>query len=120
MPTTPASSFVRRPTPASRRAFTLTELMISVALALLLLVGINQVFKTTSTTVGTSYATLEGMRTQLALDNVLTPDFNKAVDNSEQPFIRIHSESITQYTDANEAKADPFNDVTQVDLDGDG
>lgn len=105
---------------ARRRAFTLTELMISVAIALLLLIGINQVFKSTSQTVGTTYATLEGTRKQLAIDTALTPDIDKAVTNTEQPFILIHSESLTQYWDANDANSDKDNDVTTVDLDGNG
>ena len=66
MPTTQHTIFRPRRT----TGFTLTELMISVALALLLLVGINQVFKTTSQTVGTSYAALEGARKQVSIDNV--------------------------------------------------
>ena len=45
-----------RPPNQPRRAFTLIEVMISIALVLILVLGINQVFKLTSDTVGAGQA----------------------------------------------------------------
>jgi hypothetical protein len=96
--------------------------MISVALALLLLVGINQVFKTTAQTVGTSYAALESVRKQTSINNVFDRDFEAAsnVGNTSQPAILITSRAVAQFWEAGEATADPDGNVLTLDLDDDG
>ncbi len=66
----------------SRRGFTLVELMISVALALVLLLGINQVFKITGDTVGAGQTLSEATRDARAAVAVMTSDFHNFASNS--------------------------------------
>lgn len=99
-----------------RRAFTLVELMVSVALALLLLVGVNQVFKTTTATVGTGYATSQVMRSHMAAEKVFARDFEKAVPAGQMPSILIHSEQIYAYRDRNDLASDRDGNIATIDL----
>lgn len=71
----------RRPLPpgrtsAGRRAFTLTEILIALALTALLLVGISRIFGITSTTISSGQALSKAMRQQKAIQTSLSSDIN--------------------------------------------
>src|SRR5947209_20458033 len=70
-PIRPAAARQRR-----RAGFTLVELMVSIALALLLVIGINAVFKMSSDTVGTGMQMGEITRQFRTVDKVLGNDLD--------------------------------------------
>jgi prepilin-type N-terminal cleavage/methylation domain-containing protein len=74
-----------------RHAFTLIELMVSIALALLLMYGISRVFSITSQTVGANQGISEHARDARAAQAVFAQDFGSAV-TLEAPFMVIHSQ----------------------------
>ena len=103
----PVSSSIRRP------GFTLVELMISIALSLLLIVGINAIFRTTADTVGVSQATLSGTRDLRNSFDALNSDFNGFMSQSSQPAFVIYSQNNIAFRDANDQKsADPAYAIT--------
>jgi len=61
------------------RGFTLVELMVSIAIALLLILGINVVFKTTAQTVGAGNSALEASRDARTVMASLLADLNQCV-----------------------------------------
>ncbi len=71
--------------PRSRAAFTLVELMISIALALLLILGVNQVFTYTTSAVGAGEAINSGLRTGRAVQGTLAADFDGIVGSGSGP-----------------------------------
>jgi prepilin-type N-terminal cleavage/methylation domain-containing protein len=71
-------------------AFTLVELMIAVALMLLLMVGINLVFRMTGEAVGAGQALSEKTRDAQAAQAVMYRDFSNAVVQNS-PCIILHS-----------------------------
>lgn len=79
-----------------RRAFTLVELMISIALVLILLVGINQVFKMTTDTVGAGQAINAASRDLRGAQSVFFNDLHGAVTSNPPAFI-IRSEQTTAF-----------------------
>lgn len=115
-----------------RRAFTLIELMISIALVLILMIGINQVFKVTGQAVGTTQAIAEGVRGARAVQSCFEDDL-KSIVTREAPFMIIRSQRIAAFRN----RADEAGDgdyvpaptatpaqidqaIRTVDLDGDG
>ena len=68
---------MRNPTPRRRppAGFTLTEVMIALAMTALLLIGISKIFAITSTTISTGQAAAKAMRSQRAIQQVLSNDF---------------------------------------------
>jgi type II secretory pathway pseudopilin PulG len=76
----------RPPTPRSRHAarpaFTLVELMISIALALMLIYGIAQVFKMSGDTIGAQQALSSSVRDQRAASPTFIEDFRNSVPDS--------------------------------------
>lgn len=58
-----------------RTGFTLTEILIALALVSFLLVGVSYIFTATSTTISTGQATSAGLRTQRAIQQILSNDF---------------------------------------------
>lgn len=76
----------------SRTAFTLTELMISIALALLLIIGVNVVFKATSDTLSAGQAVAQANRNEQAMHTVLADDMRSLVLPEEAPFLFIRSQ----------------------------
>ncbi|HZZ43440.1 MAG TPA: prepilin-type N-terminal cleavage/methylation domain-containing protein [Tepidisphaeraceae bacterium] len=96
-------------TPASRSAaaFTLIELMISMALALLLLLGVNYVFRTTQQTVSTGMALSTALRSQNSVADVIRNDFQSVVSSDSMPALVIHSNSVYAFQDANDQHTDP-------------
>jgi prepilin-type N-terminal cleavage/methylation domain-containing protein len=71
----------RQPRPTARPAFTLVELMISIALVAFLILGVNQVFLYTSQAVGAGLAINDAVRSGRAIQQALGTDFAAAVPN---------------------------------------
>ncbi|MCC6422202.1 MAG: prepilin-type N-terminal cleavage/methylation domain-containing protein [Phycisphaerales bacterium] len=115
---------------ARPRAFTLVELMVAIALVLILLVGINQVFKMTTDTVGAGQAINAASRDLRGAQSVFFNDLHGAV-TSNPPVFMIRS----QQTPAFRNQADQLGDrdynqtdtyanriaqILSIDLDNDG
>src|SRR5687767_6660927 len=109
-----------------RRAFTLIELMISIALVLLLMIGINQVFKVTGEAIGTNQAVSTGVRDGRAVQNVMASDF--AAWSAQSPGIIIRSERVSAFRNKADEAQDrdwmrgPTEEQSKrtVDIDGNG
>jgi type II secretory pathway pseudopilin PulG len=108
-----------------RRGFTLTELLISVGLALLVLYGINRVFTATTTTIGTGQALSDANRSLLAAHTQFVNDIEGyggvagtgMLDTANQPLIVIRNQEINMWMDAADyandtTPGDPFDEVT--------
>src|SRR4051794_34000201 len=96
--TTKPSKRSARSSGAGRMAgFTLVELMISIAMVLILLIGVNQIFKMSADTVGSGMATSEGMRNLRAVRTALTNDLTQMTSPSAAPFLIIHNQLIPAY-----------------------
>src|SRR3954471_18410931 len=77
---------------AGRRAFTLIEVMISIALVLALIIGINQVFKVAADTVGTGQALSAKVRDARAVQHVFFDEISHiSIRSDECPFLIIDS-----------------------------
>jgi hypothetical protein len=109
----------------SRTAFTLTELMISIALVLVLIIGVNRVFKYTTDTVGTEAAISSAMRDIRAGERTLRHDFDAMVSSSEQPAIiitthlqyafRNQQDQLTDLDNDPRTDVDPLNPTGTID-----
>ena len=77
-----AAAAAARPRRPRRRAFTLVELMISIALALMLIYGISQVFKLSGDTVGANQAVSTMTRDFRAAQATLVEDFRNSLADS--------------------------------------
>lgn len=112
---------------SARRGFTLTEMVISVALVLMLIYGINRVFEITGKTVGTGQALASANRDVRAARHVLESDF-AGILADEAPFMTLRSSRVTAFRNREDMETDldfdPANPaesrVLTVDLDGDG
>lgn len=102
-----------------QRAFTLVELMVAVALVLLLILGINEVFRLTSQTVGAGQSLSTALRDQRAVRSILSEDFNNVAPDA--PAFIITNQAITAFRDSQDrlASVDPT-DPRKIDLNGDG
>ncbi len=72
----------------SRKAFTLIELMIAVAMVVLLLLGINAIFRMASDTVGLGQTVLEKSRDARSARTIMEDDFRHLVKNAPLMYIR--------------------------------
>ncbi|HZN67471.1 MAG TPA: prepilin-type N-terminal cleavage/methylation domain-containing protein [Tepidisphaeraceae bacterium] len=107
----------RRPG-ASPPGFTLMELMVSIALVLIVILGVNTVFRITSDTVNQGMALGAASRDHRALITVLNGDLQAgAFDNG--PCLIIRSERMAAFRDAVEAQADRDGNAMTLDFDGD-
>src|SRR5438552_6210765 len=92
------------------RAFTLVELMVSIALALILMIGINYIFKATSQTVSTGFALSSVTRQQRSVNRVLDDDFDFEgkgyIATKDMPCIIIWSERVAAFRDRNDMNTD--------------
>jgi prepilin-type N-terminal cleavage/methylation domain-containing protein len=86
--------------------FTLIELMISIALVLLLMVGINQVFKVTGETVGTSQTIADGVRDARAVQSVMADDMAHMLTGRDSPCMIIRSERTAAFKDRKDELGD--------------
>src|SRR5215203_3085946 len=75
-----------------QRGFTLIEVMISIFLVLLLIVGINQAFKVVSQTVGAGQSLSSKARDSFTVQSALTQEIGRAlVHDDTAPFLIIAS-----------------------------
>src|SRR5688500_5871632 len=102
----------RLPTPRTHApgGFTLAELMISIALVLLLMLGINRVFQVTGEAVGTNAALSTAVRDGRAAQAVFSADFNAFALDS--PAIIIRSERVSAFRNKADAEGDRDYDPT--------
>jgi hypothetical protein len=80
--------------------------MISLALALLLILGVNMVFRATSDTIGTGFALSAVTRNHRAAQNTIARDFDAAVPLSEMPMMIIQSEQRFAFRNRQDEEAD--------------
>jgi prepilin-type N-terminal cleavage/methylation domain-containing protein len=99
-----------------RRAFTLIELMISIALVLILIIGINQVFSITSQTVGAGQAHSNIVRDMRAVQQVFVDDFRSYA--SDGPALIIKCEQMWSFLSARDAQGDRNNQSDNWDVTG--
>jgi len=92
-----------------RNAFTITELLISIAIALILIFGIATVFRMTGETIGMGMAMSSTTRDQRAAQTVLASDF-KGLKNTN-PGLVIWSGQTYGYLDSATRDQDPTRDA---------
>lgn len=81
--------------------FTLTEVMIAVALVLVLIVGVAQIFQMTSTTVSSGQALQALTRDARAAEATLSNDVQSMVTHTDQPALIIWNQRHAEFLDAN-------------------
>lgn len=110
----------RRCAPSSLvRAFTLIELMLSIALVLLLMIGVNSIFKTTGDAVGAGQRLGDATRGQQALQSVFAQDLASALQ--DPPVFWITNEQVYMYTNWDDYRANSQGeDPWYVDLNANG
>ncbi|HWE96926.1 MAG TPA: prepilin-type N-terminal cleavage/methylation domain-containing protein [Tepidisphaeraceae bacterium] len=103
--------------------FTLIELMVSIAIALLLILGVNQVFKISSETAGQGQALSTINRDNRAIQNTLAVDLKNLVpvagagsQTADGPFFIIDSRMVAAFRNARDLAgagdpADPLHDL---------
>ncbi len=79
--------------PLARRAFTLAELMISVAIALLLIIAINEIFRRTTQVISAGQSIGTAVRDQRAVRQVMQSDFDAIVVEGA-PFLSLRMQSV--------------------------
>jgi prepilin-type N-terminal cleavage/methylation domain-containing protein len=100
----------RHPTAATpRRGFTLIEVMISIALVLIVILGVNQVFSLTSQAVGAGQAVSEINRNARNAQAIMFADL-AAADFESAPFFLIRGTTIAAFRN----RADQLNDLDYV------
>src|SRR2546423_183573 len=102
-----------------RAAFTLIELMISIAIVLILMLGINFVFSMSTRTISTGMALSTIGRDLRNARKVMQADFDNAVGAKEMPAVMIHSEHVYAWRDKQDKLADADNIPATYDVDGD-
>lgn len=119
--TPPGSSPVpARATAVHRTGFTLIELMVSIAMVLLLVLGINAVFQAATRTTSSGQALSSVMRDQRSMERRLSADFRAMAGLDRMPCITIHSRIQAAFNDPADMQADRDGNPLTIDLDGDG
>src|SRR5947207_5832149 len=113
------ATFSRR---SPRLAFTLVELMVSIALALILMLGINYIFKATSQTVSTGFALSAVTRQQRSVNRAFDDDFDFEgkgyITTKDMPCIVIFNEQVPAFRDRNDMNTDSDTDPMTIDVNG--
>src|SRR5688500_5594376 len=112
-----AFHFSPRPRPC-RPGFTLVELMISVAIVLVLMLGINYVFSTSAKTISTGIAVTGVTREIRGARKVFDNDFRAAVKPEEMPAIIIQNEMVYAWKDKRDQLTDADGNPATFDVDG--
>jgi prepilin-type N-terminal cleavage/methylation domain-containing protein len=110
----PSIAFTRNSQPATRNSgFTLIELMISLALVLILIVGINFVFRSATDAVGAGQALNQINSDAQSTQPVLFNDLNNVA--KPPPLFIISSQFVTQFLNADDAKTSSDPNVIPID-----
>ncbi len=104
----------------SARAFTLTELMIAIALVIILAVGVAQVFQMTSQTVSSGQALQTLTRDARAAESVFSNDIQSMVTHTDQPALIIWSQRHGAFLNEHDRLSDEDGDPMTIDLNEDG
>ena len=91
---------------SARPGFTLIELMISVAIVLVLMLGINYVFSMSGGTISHGMALSSVGRDMRNARRVMQSDFSNAAPHAEMPALIIHSEVIAAFLNKQDMLAD--------------
>ncbi len=112
-----------RPRP-DHTAFTLVELMISIALVVLLILGVNQVFLYTSQAVGSGQAINDAIRNGRSIQQTMGADLANAVPNgldaNSSAGLVITSTSVYGFRNAADLAGDRDGNPATIDLQADG
>jgi prepilin-type N-terminal cleavage/methylation domain-containing protein len=111
------TNFVRS---ARRGGFTLLELMISIALVLILILGVNVVFSMTTQTVGAGNALGTIYRANQSFHGVIYQDFRSMVIGPDAPCFVIVNQRRNGWRSAADREADKDGTVFTHDYNGDG
>ncbi len=101
------------------RGFTLVELMVAVALVLVLIIGINEVFRVTSDTIGVGQSLSSALRDQRAVRTTFESDFGNVAQDAPALVIRNQAVAAFRSRDEQLGNVDPANPL-RVDLNADG
>ncbi|HEV8604350.1 MAG TPA: prepilin-type N-terminal cleavage/methylation domain-containing protein, partial [Tepidisphaeraceae bacterium] len=102
-------------------AFTIIELMISIAMVVILMVGVHQVFKMSSDTVGIGQAVGDLARSNRSVQNIFHDDMNRLVKDAPLFIIRSGvSSNLGAFSNEAERSADRDGDPLTQDLNGNG
>lgn len=96
-------------------AFTLTEVIIAIALVVILVIGVAQVFQMTSQTVSSGQALQILTRDARAAEATLSADVQSMVSHTDQPALIIWNQRHAAFLDANHEAADPDRDPMTLD-----
>src|SRR5687768_10330987 len=108
-------------TPRARRVgFTLLELLISIALVLVLILGVNTVFSMTTQTVGAGNALGSAYRMNQNVHGVIYHDFKSMLVGQEAPCFVITMQRRSAFRNAADREGDKDGQVNTIDLNGDG
>ena len=99
-----------------KRGFTLIELMVSVAMVLVLVLGINAVFRIASDTVHVGQALAAANRENRAVQSVLYDDLRTAVI-IDGPLLLVRGERVAAFRNRADEQDDRDGDPLTVDLD---
>jgi type II secretory pathway pseudopilin PulG len=104
-----------------KSAFTIIELMISIAMVVILMVGVHQVFKMSSDTVGIGQALADLARSNRSVQNIFHDDYQRLVKDAPLFIIRSGvSSTVGAFNTEAERAADRDGDPLTQDLDGNG
>lgn len=112
---------MRHPTTPSLngRAFTLVELMLALTIVILLMLGVNTVFRTTVDAVGAGQRLSESTRSQQAAQAVMRSDFDGAL--ADPPFFIIANDQTFMYQNWDDFRSNgQGGDPENVDLNANG
>jgi prepilin-type N-terminal cleavage/methylation domain-containing protein len=107
------------PRPQRQSAFTLIELMISVAIALILILGVNEVFKIGAQTVGAGQAFSEVTRDERVAHSSVYTDVHNALTVA-QPALMISSQSMIAFNTQQDASNEPSGVPGTITINGVG
>jgi type II secretory pathway pseudopilin PulG len=106
-------------------AFTIVELIVSIGLVLILMLGVSTVFKTISSTVAAGSSISDNTRVARAAQAVFANDFVHAVADKSAPFLTIHSSVRPAYRNRPDELSDaqtptPYKNRQQLTIDLNG
>ena len=101
-----------------RHAFTLVELIISIALVLIVMLGVNFVFRMTGDTIGSGQVLNEQVRNNRGAQAVMFDDFGKMMRDG--PALVLRSRAVPAFRNQSDQNADGDGNPLTLDQNGDG